>query len=93
MLAPHIVRDYVVYILLHRRPIKHCSVGLAHQGARSSVVSASVGMNIKQDLLTFLQRDATLENTGDTASIELSIVLGISCSRTNYASGLCLVLW
>lgn len=56
------------------------------------MVPASVGMNLVQELSALLRRKTTLEYTCNTVFIQLSMVLDISVSSANDASGLRRVL-
>ena len=57
-----------------RWPKQTCTEGLAYKGPSCGVVAAESGMNFGQELPPFLFGDASLEHSGHTFLIKLSLV-------------------
>ena len=73
-LATDTVLDKVLCVCSGYRPIKACAEGLADKCPSRSMVSAEFGMDFSQELPPFLFGDASLEHSGGTFLIEVSLM-------------------
>ena len=73
-LATDATLDEVLCVCSGCRPVKTFTEGLAYNGPSCSVVAAKSSMNFGQELPPFLFGDASLEHSGGTFLIELSLM-------------------
>ena len=73
-LATDTMLDEVPCVYSGCRPVETCTEGLAYKGPSCSVVAAESSMNFGQELPPFLIGDTSLEYSGSTFIIKLSLV-------------------
>ena len=73
-LATDAMLDKVLCVCPGCWPVKTCTEGFAYERPSCSMVAAESGMNFSQELLPFLLGDASLEHSGCTFLIKLSLV-------------------
>ena len=84
--------DQMLCICSSRRPTKSCTEGVAYKGPGCGVVPAESGVDFSQELPPFHFGDASLEHSGGTILIELSLMDPVGLRLPHYAACLILVL-
>ena len=91
-LASDATLDKVLCICSGRWPIETRTEGLAYKGPSRSVVTTVTGMNFSQELPSLLFGDTSLEYSGGSFLVELSVMDFVGFPALNNAASLILIL-